>query len=293
MRGIERSSARVYGCFGAWKIASTGACSTTRPRYITTTSSAISATTPRSWVISMIAMPSSLLELAHQVEDLRLGGHVERGGRLVGDQQRRVAGERHRDHRPLAQAAAQLVWRSSSTRSLRRGTPDPPQQSRSPARAPPRACRAGWWSRIASMIWLPTVWTGLNEVIGSWKTSAISPPRIARISRAVRRRAAPGRPSSPRPAAAGRPPEVGSRRSTIRPGRSTMRRIERAVTLLPQPLSPTMPSVRPACRSKLDAVDRLDGPLVLRRSRSSDRGRRGSASTPSSRRATVGVAGCP
>src|SRR5207253_6523719 len=37
MRGIERSSARVYGCFGSWKIASTGACSTTRPRYITAT----------------------------------------------------------------------------------------------------------------------------------------------------------------------------------------------------------------------------------------------------------------
>ena len=37
--------------------------------------------------------------------------------------------------------------------------------------------------RIASMIWSPMVWTGLNEVIGSWKTSAISPPRIARISR--------------------------------------------------------------------------------------------------------------
>ena len=59
MRGIERSSARVYGCRGSWKIASTGACSTTRPRYITATSVAISATTPRSWVISMIAMPSS------------------------------------------------------------------------------------------------------------------------------------------------------------------------------------------------------------------------------------------
>ena len=30
-----------------------------------------------------------------------------------------------------------------------------------------------------------------------------------------------------------------------------MRRMERAVTLLPQPLSPTMPSVRPAWSSKL------------------------------------------
>ena len=29
-----------------------------------------------------------VLEIAHQVEDLRLGRHVERRGRLVGDQQR-------------------------------------------------------------------------------------------------------------------------------------------------------------------------------------------------------------
>ena len=33
------------------------------------------------------------------------------------------------------------------------------------------------------MIWLPTVWKELNEVIGSWKISAISPPRIDRICR--------------------------------------------------------------------------------------------------------------
>ena len=32
---------------------------------------------------------------ADQVEDLRLGGDVERGGRLVGDQDARVGGERH------------------------------------------------------------------------------------------------------------------------------------------------------------------------------------------------------
>src|SRR5262245_45384128 len=37
----------------------------------------------------------------------------------------------------------------------------------------------------------------------------------------------------------------------IRPGRSTIRRIDRAVTLLPQPLSPTIPRVAPGYRSKL------------------------------------------
>ena len=39
------------------------------------------------------------------------------------------------------------------------------------------------WRRTASMIWSPTVCTGLKEVIGSWKMRPMSPPRIARISR--------------------------------------------------------------------------------------------------------------
>ena len=53
--------------------------------------------------------PVLLLELAHQLEDLGLGGDVERGGGLVRDQERRLAGEGHRDHGPLAQASAQLI----------------------------------------------------------------------------------------------------------------------------------------------------------------------------------------
>ena len=68
------------------------------------------------------------------------------------------------------------------------------------------------------MIWLPIVCTGLNEVIGSWKISAISPPRIARISAPVgveraRSTSVDCRVPSP-PAGA-----AGSGRSTIRPGR--------------------------------------------------------------------------
>ena len=45
-----------------------------------------------------------------------------------------------------------------------------------------RASPAGfsWWSWIASLIWLPMVYTGLRLVIGSWKIIAISPPRMRR-----------------------------------------------------------------------------------------------------------------
>ena len=54
-------------------------------------------------------MSNSLLDLLDQLEDLRLHRHVERGRRLVGDQDRRPVHERHRDHRPLAHAAGELV----------------------------------------------------------------------------------------------------------------------------------------------------------------------------------------
>ena len=48
------------------------------------------------------------LQALDQVEDLGLGGDVERGRRLVGDQHLRVAGERHGDHRALPHAAGEL-----------------------------------------------------------------------------------------------------------------------------------------------------------------------------------------
>src|SRR4051812_725744 len=48
-------------------------------------------------------------ESGEQVEDLRLDRHVERGRRLVGDQELRLARERDRDHRPLPHAAGELV----------------------------------------------------------------------------------------------------------------------------------------------------------------------------------------
>src|SRR5215831_13108074 len=110
------------------------------------------------------------------------------------------------------------------------------------ARAPRRSI--SWWSKIASMIWLPTLCTGLNDDIGSWKISAISAPRIDRISvplassfaRSTARLPAP-------PLAVGRRNQISP--STIRPGRSTIPRIDRAVTLLPHPLAPTIPSVAP------------------------------------------------
>ena len=52
---------------------------------------------------------AALLQAPQQREDLRLDGDVERRGRLVGDQDLRVAGERDRDYDALAHAAGKLV----------------------------------------------------------------------------------------------------------------------------------------------------------------------------------------
>ena len=48
------------------------------------------------------------LQVADQLQDLPLDGHVERRCRFVGDQQRGPAHQRHGDHRALAEAAGQL-----------------------------------------------------------------------------------------------------------------------------------------------------------------------------------------
>ena len=55
--GRRRAGRACTGCCGAANSSSTGASSTVRPAYMTTTRSATSATTPRSWVMSTIAVP--------------------------------------------------------------------------------------------------------------------------------------------------------------------------------------------------------------------------------------------
>ena len=87
------------------------------------------------------------LQPRDQVEDLGLNGDVERSRRLVCDQQLRLVGERHRDHRALAHAAGELV-RIGVTRPRGRGY--------RPGRAARRRARRGLasetsrWACIAS-----------------------------------------------------------------------------------------------------------------------------------------------
>jgi hypothetical protein len=89
------------------------------------------------------------------------------------------------------------------------------------------------WSSTCSAIWSPTVNTGFRLVSGSWKIIAMSLPRILRISPS-------GSLSRSRPsnqASLSAPISAG--------GMSSRRMIVSAVTLLPEPDSPTMPRVWP------------------------------------------------
>ncbi len=107
--GTDCSSPFVYGLPGAANSSRVGARSKTLPAYMTMMWSVMPATTPRSCVMRMTLVPVSLLQLLDELENLRLDGDVERGRRLVGDEQLGLAGQRHRDHHALAHAARELV----------------------------------------------------------------------------------------------------------------------------------------------------------------------------------------
>ena len=70
-------------------------------------------------------------QVLHQLQDLRLDGDVERGGRLVGDEELGIAGEPDRDHHALAHAAGQ-VMRILLEPALAVGDADEPQQLERP-----------------------------------------------------------------------------------------------------------------------------------------------------------------
>ena len=97
--------------------------STTRPSYITATRSAISATTPRSWVMSITAMPSSRLS---SLISSRICAWVVTSSAVVGSSAISSSGsqaERHGDHGALAHAAAETDADSSSRLCRGRGMP--------------------------------------------------------------------------------------------------------------------------------------------------------------------------
>src|SRR5262245_50364748 len=178
IRGMDRRSPCVYGCSGSLNSSPTGASSTTWAPYITMTRCAVSAMTPMSCVISMIAMPSLAFS---SLSSSRIWAWIVTSRAVVGSSAMRSFG--------LHESAIAIMtrWRMppeswcgySFTRRSALGMCTSFSMSTVLAiasRRPSPSCR-----RMASAICSPTVNTGLSEVIGSWKIIEISLPRIFRI----------------------------------------------------------------------------------------------------------------
>ena len=105
------SSASVYGCRGREQhLRRAVPCSTIRPAYITATRSAISATTPRSWVMSRIA--GAVLGLEPLAAARRICAWIVTSSAVVGSSAISTAGSfasADRDHHALAHPAGELV----------------------------------------------------------------------------------------------------------------------------------------------------------------------------------------
>ncbi len=97
------------GGAGSRTAASPGPISTIRPRYMTATRSHMWRTTDRSWAMNTSVRPKLALQVAQQVQHLRLDRDVQRRDGLVGDQQLRFQRQRAGDADPLALAAGELV----------------------------------------------------------------------------------------------------------------------------------------------------------------------------------------
>ena len=227
--GMQSSSPRVYGCAGS-RNAAAGACLDDLAG-IHHGDPVRDARDDAEVVRDQDQRHAELaLQLRQQVQDLRLDRDVERGGRLVGDDQLRARTSAPSRSSPAGAGRPRAGADTGRAGSPRRVMPTfSSRQHRALARlarasrrggaaAPPRAgCRS--------------VYAGLSEVIGSWKIIAM--PVAAQI----------GQRRSPAPqqvlAVEGELPPCAPRRAGSRPISAS------AVSDLPQPDSPTMHSVSP------------------------------------------------
>ena len=210
------------------------------------------------------AVSRSATSVAQQVEDLRLDRHVERGRRLVGDEQLRLARERHRDHRALAHAAGELVRIVLQPR-LRVRDPDLVEQLGS--------ARRGFLLVHAEMrLRAARESGGRSSAPGSGSSS--DPGRSSRSAcRGGRASARRSSPSAPRPSNRALP-------AVTRPARGRIPSSASDVTLLPQPDSPTIPSVSPGAMSNETPLTACTVPrLVQKRTSRSSTTRSGSRAT--------------
>ncbi len=217
---------------GVVKIASALPVSTTRPAFITTTSSQVSATTPRSCVIRQVVRPR--VRLSSTISSM-MSDWIVTSSPVVGSSRIRSDGWQISDAMAIIARCAMPPENSCGyCRARRSGSGMETFRSASIAcfiaalRPPP--C----WSCQTSASWRPTVNTGLRAARASWKTMLISAPRMRRIP-SRRGRADRCRGTAMRP-----------------PLRSNaggwMPRIDSATSDLPLPDSPTTAVITPVFR---------------------------------------------
>ena len=163
--------------------------------------------------------------------DLGLHGDVERARRLVGDQHLRAQRHRQRDREPLRLAARELV-RVAAQQLGRERTASSASAARRRASGSPAPCRRSARSNTV------TDPEDADSATRRGLQDHRDPPRRgSRAARARRGRPAPARRASIEPV------DAGARCRA--PGRA----IESAVIDLPDPLSPTSPTISPRSRS--------------------------------------------
>ena len=177
--GIDFSRPSVYGMRMCANSVRVGAVSTIWPAYMTAMSSARPATTPRSWVTSTIAMSRSRCCCCSR---LRICACTVTSSAVVGSSANSSFG-------PQASATAiTMRWRMPPDiwcgYSLRRRSASGMPTDFISASAVESAWSRGMsrWYLSDSVICRPIFTTGLSEVIGSWKTIAISVPQYSRIA---------------------------------------------------------------------------------------------------------------
>ena len=160
-------------CTGAaarCRSASRRPCSTILPRYITATRSQKCRTTPRSWAMKTNAMPRSRAQVLQQVHHLGLDGHVERGHRLVGDD----------DLRAPRRAPGRCRCAGAGRRRTRAGSGCGAPGSGRPAPAVPGPASSSWpfgtrsCTRSGVLMMVPTVCRGFSECTGPGRSIWIS-----------------------------------------------------------------------------------------------------------------------
>ena len=141
-----------------------------------------------------------------------------------------------------------LSWKGYAS-SIRLASAMPIFVSRSAAAARASRLLTSVCSKSTSSTWRPMGMTGLSAEPAFWKTRDMSLPRILRSSFGF--------------IATSSVPSSRTLPLTISPGNGTSWSMDRAVTVLPEPLSPTIPRTLCSSRLKLTPLTALTVPSVV------------------------------